>query len=180
MRRGCPSHVVDTQCRLACWRGDSRAGARVGLWPLWHRSYQVLTRPDDVDATAMLLERRGCGIHASSSGGRCISPVTAAFPKPGSTDGRRRARASGPRSTSAKWHCVDTAWIWHPRLIACYGRFRSDWCPFSRRRRGNNGVGELAGAYRDLAGAYRELAGTHRELAGAHRDDDGTLWRRHA
>src|SRR5215472_12486960 len=25
---------------------DSRAGARVGLWPLWHRSYQLLTGPD--------------------------------------------------------------------------------------------------------------------------------------
>jgi hypothetical protein len=27
-------------------------------------------------------------------------------------------------------------YVWHPRLMAWYGWHRSDWCPFSRRRRG--------------------------------------------
>ena len=81
---------------------DSRAGARVGLWPLWHHWYQALTRPNDVDATSMLLERRGCGIHALSAGGGRVSPVTAACR--GRSNTRRHARGSPPPAVmNGRW-----------------------------------------------------------------------------
>jgi len=56
-------------------------------------------------------------------------------------------------------HVVHTTWMWHPRLTPWCGRSRSDWCPFSRMRRGHCG-NALNREYRFLARATAHRART--------------------